>query len=258
MRFYEIKEAAYTPIAKEQSEDIIKKYHDQLVEYIDNGVDIWRGMKGNKDLFLGDGDQLKRKAANTTNYANSLFDVLPIWKDWPKRSKSFIGTTSNSQAYAYSHNIYHMIPLEHQKIGVCLHRDFWDTMRITIVDFNDNLDNLKHWEKINLPEDNPKKLILELKNFKTSIENDPILKEIYTKHSSRRYNRTISSMLEFPTVEEFLNKFLDPNYGNVLVNNTKEIKDTNAKGEVWMTGKVLFITDWQLDKFKRSISNATN
>lgn len=65
---------------------------------------IWRGdMQIDKDFYLFKGNKsFVRKSANTSNHYTIMFsELLPSWKNIPKRNKSLICSTSVSDAYGY-------------------------------------------------------------------------------------------------------------------------------------------------------------
>lgn len=67
-----------------------------------------------------------RKAKNTLNIVNSILDVIPSWKDWPKRSRSLIGSSKKGAAEWYG-KVFQVFPLNGAKIGICSDFDFWQS-----------------------------------------------------------------------------------------------------------------------------------
>jgi hypothetical protein len=65
-----------------------------------------------------------RPSKNTNNFYTALIDVLPSWKDWPKRSQSIVCTNSYSTAQSYG-NPYVVLPKNQAKIAICPKNDFW-------------------------------------------------------------------------------------------------------------------------------------
>ena len=99
---------------------------------------IYRGFKNNEPLMFIDSSLYNRKAANTVNTSNVLIsDILPSWKKFPPRNRSFICATSRNitASYAYYGMNYRVYPIGDPIIGICSERDFWPSFRI--IDFID-------------------------------------------------------------------------------------------------------------------------
>lgn len=102
---------------------------------------IYRGLRHRDDYLFIKPSSYNRVSANTNNYYTILFDNLPSWKDYPKRSKSIIGTVNYYTAEFYG-TIYRVIPKDGSKIGVCPEDDIWNSFHIlnshfmTLQDFN--------------------------------------------------------------------------------------------------------------------------
>ena len=100
---------------------------------------LWM-IKENRPIFRGDPNVLfdvskikvvdttktKRASQNTTNFYTVIFDNHPGRKDFPKRSESFIGTTSRQYASDYG-DPFVIIPYDTAKIGFVNSQDMWDT-----------------------------------------------------------------------------------------------------------------------------------
>lgn len=70
-----------------------------------------------------------RKSANTANYYTWWVDNSEAWADYPKRSQSFIGSSSRHVSSGYG-EVAFMIPFDNAKIGVCPRNDFWVSFRL--------------------------------------------------------------------------------------------------------------------------------
>jgi hypothetical protein len=84
-----------------------------------------------------DPSKTERVSQNTSNHYTVLFDNHPDMKDYPKRSRSFIASTSKSTAEGFAENnhgiytkdnVYALIPLDGVKIGVINRNDMWKTL----------------------------------------------------------------------------------------------------------------------------------
>lgn len=90
------------------------------------------------DFQLVDTSATERRSQNTSNYYTEIFDNHPDMKSFPKRSRSFIGSTSLAQARQFASNtdsifsasndnLYVMIPTDTAKIGSTGRADMWVT-----------------------------------------------------------------------------------------------------------------------------------
>lgn len=89
-----------------------------------SGYKIWRGMREYSRLFMVTPG--KRISQNTSNLYTTLFsDILPQWKDYPKRNSSFICSSSYLGSLGYGCEVYLVLPENNAKIGVCPMGDIW-------------------------------------------------------------------------------------------------------------------------------------
>lgn len=107
---------------------------------------LFRGSSNKEEFMYMDPTKFNRISANTTNEYTLLFDNLPSWKKYPKRSKSVICTSSYEYANLYSvktgGNVHIVIPANNAVVGIVPDRDIWagftfksDTF-LTLKDFN--------------------------------------------------------------------------------------------------------------------------
>jgi hypothetical protein len=115
-------------IGSDAIEKIEKNCSDILKNYKGSKTQIWRGIEGAySDYLFVDGAQsaeLRRSRNAYYNYYTLLLDNLPSWKDYPKRSKSIICSTSGSTAEMYG-DIYMVFPYNNIKIAVAPEPDIW-------------------------------------------------------------------------------------------------------------------------------------
>jgi hypothetical protein len=89
------------------------------------GKRCFKGIGGLDKPFYKSNPKLKiRKSRNTKNYYTLLFDNLPSWSAYPKRSQSLICTTSTEGAYIYG-TPFLVLPFNGAKFGVCPDKDIW-------------------------------------------------------------------------------------------------------------------------------------
>lgn len=72
-----------------------------------------------------DPSEHERNSVDTDNYYNLLMDNLPSWSEYPKRSKSIIGSLDRGTAEGYG-TLYRVIPIfENSKVAVAPKFDIW-------------------------------------------------------------------------------------------------------------------------------------
>jgi len=92
---------------------------------------VYRGMfrsSPDSHVMLADPTLQGRASANTSNEYTILMSELPTWKAFPKRSHSFICTTSFETARTYGSTragVYAVILPDSFKMGVCDGSDVW-------------------------------------------------------------------------------------------------------------------------------------
>jgi hypothetical protein len=90
---------------------------------------IYKGMTLNDtgEIWLTNPALRERKSRNTKNYYTLMFDNLPSWRDYPKRSRSLICSSNKRVAGNYG-DIYVILPFNGAKIAVCPANDIWDSI----------------------------------------------------------------------------------------------------------------------------------
>lgn len=230
----------------------IENYKDIIADYARRKEYIYRGMLGNEAVYLGLGKRINRTSANTHSFVSTIVDeLMPEWDKFPDRLKSFICTTNKPDAEAYG-NIFYVIPLDNQDIGVCPERDFWFSFehqyKHTIEDINrliflifayaQNLnlipDSLKLTSKMHLPAST-------LKNYIDIIDKNNLVvkyKEFIEKESNFYYRTVFEPLMKDETnLWKFLTSYLQPDYFQV----TKYPNIPAGHLELWMSGNVLFV-----------------
>lgn len=102
-------------------------------KYFKEEQEIWRGVKSSYDygniVVMTPGTRISQNVNNL--YTRLMSEILPEWKEYPKRSNSFICTNSDalSSFYGDSHLV---LPENGAKIGICPKADIWDSFRLTL------------------------------------------------------------------------------------------------------------------------------
>lgn len=100
---------------------------------------IYRGIPSDGTILFGDSSEHIRKSANTKNYYTLLIDyLLPAWKDYPKRSRSFICTNNIDKTMSYG-TTYQVYPIGNPLVAICSHRDIWDSFKYIDLTYFTNL-----------------------------------------------------------------------------------------------------------------------
>ncbi|KFZ27291.1 MAG: hypothetical protein KQ78_00461 [Candidatus Izimaplasma bacterium HR2] len=135
---YLLTEGRMKTIDRDEMEKLLNgKYSDAFDRFLDNDDSyIFRGDQTEiYDFAIGHGKGTrKRKSRNTTNYSTLFFDNHPSWSKFPKRSESFICSTSikTAKSYGFSGGVYHIFPENGTTIGVCSGIDMFLSFRETI------------------------------------------------------------------------------------------------------------------------------
>lgn len=108
--------------------DVLEKYASWYD--VNCKTPLYRGLKSNdlprEDNFLIlDPSTYDRNSVDTDNYYNLIMDNMPKWFEYPKRSKSIIGSLDKSTAEDYG-NLYRVIPIfENSKVAIAPKFDIW-------------------------------------------------------------------------------------------------------------------------------------
>ena len=117
-------------LEKDQAQKLLEStYSDSYYYHKHNKLYLYRADAMNIDYGIVTPGI--RASADTTNVYNRLIsDVLPSWKQWPKRNNSIIFTSSYRAVTHYKDNvegyIYNIFPYNRAKIVVCPTTDMWD------------------------------------------------------------------------------------------------------------------------------------
>jgi hypothetical protein len=133
-------------------EEFVKWCETNASAYLNGAKDkhIYRGMPGETKVGISDTNGLNRKSANSLNYYTIWIDNNPAWKEYPKRSKSFICSTNLTTASSYGNdNTFLIIPADNAKIGICPEYDLWMSFKYLFKKMGmgnySTLDNFNSW-----------------------------------------------------------------------------------------------------------------
>jgi len=124
--FILIESARGKAISKEQAIALMRKNCSQALYGYTRGNILYRGVNHNMDEYISYSPVGIRKSRNTQNYYTLLMDNSARWKDYPKRSKSFICSSSFAFAAGFG-DVYSVWPYNGAKVGVAPARDLWQS-----------------------------------------------------------------------------------------------------------------------------------
>jgi len=225
---------------------------------LENDTPIWRGdssVKFPKSGFLAVNTSLtERKSTNTSNHYTVLFDNHPEMKDFPKRSRSFIASTSMLRAEDYTHygksnHPFAIIPYDAAKVGFTFCYDIWDT-RITAFGIDGDLEswNSKFDAFLDIKDN-----IESFKEFDRQLKSDDAealdkLRNMLWSYRNEEYNEAGDLAKKYAKrfLEEIFDAFSPKKTGFKwdYPANMKENfpKNKFSLNEVWVEGKVVLIT----------------
>jgi hypothetical protein len=99
------------------------------------GNTIWRGVPSKTPIMLIDPSKVERSAANTANYMNILQSMLPSWKGYPPRNRSFICSEHRGYAANFlsfkAQQPHVVLPFGNPVIGIVPRADWWQSVNVT-------------------------------------------------------------------------------------------------------------------------------
>jgi len=260
-----------TPLSKDEANNIIK---ENCKDFNRNDKQIFRGIYLPKQPYLIDPKKHHRLSANADNYYNMLIDNSVLWKDYPKRKHSLIGTFAKFQAIPYG-TIFRVIPFDGSKFGVVPHgEDMWQSFNylylktgvaelnyvdVLIDDFNQalfeqKLNNLVY----NIFTNQLTKMENEIrKNYNVSLNKISKYYGDYFRPGKEYYkkffyyiseqivmkNKSLLSVLE-DLLSPTKNGFQNLDYKSLL---KREGKGADSVPEVWTDSKCILIPEFDLD-----------
>ena len=235
----------YRLLDEDECIDLIKSSYDVA---FNSRKHIYRGVNNDANYMYVNPKLVTRRSANTANYYTELLDSFESWKDYPKRSKSLICSTSYYTANGYGRgNCYIVLPKNNTKLAVCPRDDlWWSFSKLKTIEPVVNLDMLNNaleytiktlfkYKKIR-----DKNIIHECKRIDKSYlikYNDKKLKEI------DKYN-LLTSLINsnYDNLYDYLNYMMDPKLNKFkLISLEKFDNSSYLDREVWTDAESLMI-----------------
>jgi hypothetical protein len=248
MRLAELFEAevAGQPLKPEVIENALELFKTSCKNakwMLDRDKPIWKGFAKQPvpagKVAVIDTHQSKRKSQNTKNYYTEIFDHSSYFEGWPKRSLSLICSLDKSYAesYAWRDSLYAVIPFNDAKIGSVEAVDIWG------IEFQPfgvgkaiDFETLNDWlRSIGIPD-----TIDGLCDFATKLaERD--------KDTVSRFEKAFPEAAKDTDVLDdfmgYLNGSLSPEILGFEQYDSKTVRNAMDDAEVWVSGKVLIMTD---------------
>ena len=132
----------YTKLDKETVRQLVKSEYSEAYNRYKYECYMFRGVSNReKNLIknfkiLKPGLRVTAGGVKRNSYTRLLSDILPSWKDFPPRNKSFICSTSSGYALNYTgkkpkfDNVYVVLPKNVANIGICPTVDIWTSFEI--------------------------------------------------------------------------------------------------------------------------------
>jgi len=124
---YILSEGRGHAVELEDAVSFIKSHCKKALKvFLDSDKVLYRGAPYGGDYYHIDPKTGTRESANTSNEYTLIMDNDPRWKDYPKRSKSLICTTSTRKTNHYG-NTYMVFAKDGSRYGVCPTDDLWQS-----------------------------------------------------------------------------------------------------------------------------------
>lgn len=247
--------------------ETIKEYCPHVFAYynkdsrVHGDIPLYRGVRSttSKSILYGDSSSgTLRKSANTSNYYTVMFDhILPSWKDYPDRSRSWICSSHMGTAAGYGVS-YIIMPIGNPILGICPREDIWISFKRLFNDEGVDLDDLnsafrnmaniflkgKKGTKLGDNEDDMRKLFSIIDSIpkkdlhKFMVDNSKritfLAEEIIRKYKRSKANSFV----------DYIDIFLSPAKNGFKLMNLSEYLASakiNDDKEIWFSGPAYFV-----------------
>lgn len=238
-------------ITTEKAIEIAKQHCSKAIA---NKIELWRGGNFDDDCYLMDSTKTTRRSANTSNHYTIVIDHLIKDKNYPPRSKSFIMTADDFIAGNFGESR-RIIPFDDAKIGTTKKEDLWYV--------NLNIEKLKNFtfeefagmfSDLDAPDDSYEKLLA----FSVELLGELIEATAKDPDDISRSEEEFLKMFDGvkPTnadVEARLKDIFDTKKIGLDFFTGATATDKNLKGECWLSGKALAVTDEIYDEIVKAL-----
>jgi hypothetical protein len=239
----------FEKVKTEKAVKMLNMYCKDAIWMLQKNKPFYRGEKylehsiAHAGFITVDPSKTERKSQNTYNYYTVLLDNNPLCKAFPKRSRSFIGTTDrwNADSYSSGGAMFAMIPFDGVKIGAVNDDDMWDSH---INMFGSKGGTIESY--------NTRFKRLDLKASVKSFE--AFGNELASSGDAKRKFRNEFNLTTDEQAEHFMENIwaaYGPESTGFTVHTTKDAQDIH--GEVWVGGPVMYIGLDMWDKLRKAI-----
>ena len=244
----ELPEIRSKMLTEQEAIDMINKNCSIILDKYKRHPDwkVYRGLKLASNYRFTDPKKGKPRYSkgDIGNYYTLLIDNLPIWKSYPKRSRSIICTTSNEDAENYG-NLYVVFPFNNATFGVCPTKDIW-------ISFVNNLNSLRIFSK------NLKNILNITTHGITNFDKDwnRLTKSFKKSEEYIKLNKIPDSIfksnkwiVDITNGESYINtfiKYMNPNKNGFSL--TKDPTNITKGRELWTNSKCILIYEKLLDQ----------
>ena len=207
--------------------DIIQTQCSEAVACAKKGNILYKGFTIlDEYAFRIDPSKKARVSANTSNYYTLLMDNLPVWKDYPKRSRSLICSTNKSGANCFG-TTYAIFPVNGSRIGICPKEDMWDILFVN----KHSIDGMNEFYNDSGISDK------SYEQFITSMfQKKDVLEQNFYPYCPSVSHDIMNTKSEAELIS-VLNKWYDPTRLKFKLTTTANIPSSKKTREVWTDGK---------------------
>lgn len=245
-------ETSRTPRTKnidvEDAIDLINEHCSAWAQILgDQGVGIWRGgSNAQGQASFGDSTKsVERVSANTENYFTLWHDNAPDWADYPKRSRSFVCSTSMDYAYSYG-KAYLVVPYDNAIVAMMPEQDLFNSFKG--VDPNDEsamLDMFNTFLSSSIERaglDNPSTYEALVKVLK-QLTREKVLSGDFDYDTEERYLKSIFNKTGAANFHEVFKKIFDPQDVKRFTAKNAALGRNDGEGfETYVQGKVVMLS----------------
>jgi hypothetical protein len=217
---------------------------------------------------------IDRKSRDNANYYTLLIDNTPSWRDYPKRSKSFIATLCTIRADLNNMD-YLVIPNDGSMWGICPKNDIYYSFNnfnddiYTIRNFFDGINDLSMFLNLGGISDNTyNEMLYDIKKLQKNIcdrfESDSSLLSYLGKLLSEKFEYTLNaekaiSYINFweGSLMDQLTEIIDPEINKFKLMKYIDISSDDISHEVWTDSPCLFIHQKHIHDFLFKLRNKT-
>lgn len=258
------KKPVYSEVEVKDAIKILNKYCKDALWMLNKNMPLYRAdramMKStlNSGFSLADSSLTTRQSENTSNFYTIILDNIPSRKDFPKRSKSFIGSRSITRAQNYGRsNVVIMIPYDGVKIGAVNKDDMWDT-KINVHNSIRRIESYNWvWERFfNALEKNSVKKKLNWQFFekldKALREKNPKTLDVFNDEFCENTTRKIDTTHFLKDIDDAYS----PRATGHTCHTTENLPRIMSSSEVWVEGQCVLISEEMWNDLLRTYKSA--